>query len=110
MRWICLIAAVIGFALAFTTKSPGVLGLSLLLGFGGLIGFVLAWASARIAETAQPAATLIVDPEVTALRSKARQVKAHLATNSIAEPASTSQPLNAKPDAPAAVRFDNRVT
>jgi hypothetical protein len=97
MRWICLIAAVGGFALAFTTKSPGMLGLGLLLGFGGLVGFTLAWASARIAETAQPAAALIVDPEVNALRSKAREVKAQTSTATSANPASTLQPFGSDP-------------
>jgi hypothetical protein len=75
MRWIMLLAAIAGFAVAFTTKSPGILGLGLLFGIGGLLGFALAWASARIASTAQPANVLIIDPEVSALRAKARLQK-----------------------------------
>jgi hypothetical protein len=75
MRWIMLLAAIAGFAVVFTTKSPGMLGLGLLFGLGGLFGFALAWAAARIASTAQPTNVLIIDPEVNALRAKARLQK-----------------------------------
>jgi hypothetical protein len=96
MRWICLIVSIAGFALAFTTKSPGLLGLGLLLGVGALIGFTLAWAAARIAASAQPLGVLIVDPEVNALRSKARQAKAQTSTDAVGTAASS--PLGNDPN------------
>lgn len=76
MRWFTLIVAIAGFALAFTTKSPGLLGLGLVTGFGGMIGFTFALAAARIAATAQPDAALIVDAQVSALRKQARSQNA----------------------------------
>lgn len=75
MRLIMLVVAVAGFAVAFTTTSPGLMGLGLILGCGSVLGFGLALAASRIAQTAQPEATLIVDAEISALRAKAKQAK-----------------------------------
>ncbi|MFT3790456.1 MAG: hypothetical protein QM741_05125 [Rudaea sp.] len=75
MRWILLVAAIVGLAIAFTTTSPALMGLGLILGCGGLLCFGLALAAARIARTAQPETALIVDPEISALRAKANQTK-----------------------------------
>lgn len=54
MRWFLLVLAVIGFALVFTTKSSAVLALALVLGFGGLLGFVFALAADRVAASTRP--------------------------------------------------------
>lgn len=78
MRWILLVAAIAGFALAFTTSSPAAMGVGLLLGCGGLLAFGLAFASARIAQHAQPETALFGDPEIRALRAKAERAKATL--------------------------------
>lgn len=75
MRWILLVAALAGFAIAFTTASPSLMGIGLILGCGGLLGFAFALAAARIALTAQPEAALIVDPEINAMRMKANLAK-----------------------------------
>jgi predicted lipid-binding transport protein (Tim44 family) len=75
MRWLLLLIAVVGFAVAFTSGSPGLLALGLLIGLAALFGFTLAMAAARIAETAQPAANLIADAEVSAMRARANQKK-----------------------------------
>jgi hypothetical protein len=75
MRWLLLLVTLAGFALAFTTKSPGLLGVGLLAGFGGLISFAFALAAARIAETSQPDSAMIVDPEVNALRDKTQRTR-----------------------------------
>jgi hypothetical protein len=75
MRWILLVAAVVGFAIAFTTASPGLMGVGLILGFIGLLGFAFALAAARIAQNAQPETTMIVDPEITLLRAKTSLAK-----------------------------------
>ncbi len=75
MRWLLLLIAVVGFAVAFTSRSPGLLALGLFVGLAGLFGFTLAMAAARIAETAQPAANLIADAEVSAMRARAHLKK-----------------------------------
>jgi hypothetical protein len=73
MRYVFLLMALVGFFVTFTTKSPGTLGVGLLVGIIGTLGFVLSMAAARIAANAQPETTLIVDPEVNALRKRALQ-------------------------------------
>lgn len=75
MRWILLAAAIAGFGIAFTTTSPGLMGLGLIVGCAGLLGFGLALAASRIAQTAQSETALIVDPEIRALRAKASLAK-----------------------------------
>ena len=75
MRWILLVAAIAGFGIAFTTTSPSLMGLGLLFGCGGLLGFGLSLAASRIAQTAQSETILIVDPEIRALRAKANLAK-----------------------------------
>ena len=75
MRWILLVAAIIGFAIAFTTTSPSLMGLGLILGCGSLVCLGFALAAARIAQTAQPEAAFQVDPEISALRAKASLAK-----------------------------------
>ena len=76
MRWILLVATIVGFAVAFTTTSPSLMGIGLILGVGGLLSFAFALAAARIAQNAQPETTMIVDPEITALRARANLSKA----------------------------------
>jgi len=76
MRWILLVIAIVAFAVAFTTGSPSLMGIGLVLGCSGLLGFALSLAAARIASTAQPEAALIIDPEISALRAKANLAKA----------------------------------
>lgn len=73
MRWVFLAAALIGSFVAFTTNSPGTLGLGLLIALVGAFGFVFALISSRIAANAQPEVTLIADPEVNALRKRKLQ-------------------------------------
>lgn len=75
MRWILFVAAIAGFGIAFTTTSPSLMGLGLILGCGGLLGFGFALAASRIALTAQSETTLIIDPEIRALRAKANLAK-----------------------------------
>lgn len=73
MRWLALLIAVIGFALAFSTRSPGVLGFGLLLGFGGLLGALFGFAAARIAANAQPDNALLTDKDIATLRASMRK-------------------------------------
>lgn len=81
MRWILLIVAIAGFAVAFTTSSPSLMGVGLILGCAGLLGFGLALAAARIALTAQPEVALIVDPEISAMRAKANLARSATAAS-----------------------------
>lgn len=94
MRSIMFLLAVGGFALAFTTRSPGLLGFGLLIGIGCSLGFALALAAARISANAQPEAMLIVDPEVSSLRArtqKLRQIQSEVRSSESASPVSRSE-------------------
>ncbi|MFN9730412.1 MAG: hypothetical protein ACK59M_08100 [Pseudomonadota bacterium] len=53
LRWILVGMAMLGFSLAFGTQSVALLAFSLLLGFGGLIGALLAFAAARMDSASQ---------------------------------------------------------
>ncbi len=75
MRWILLFVAIAGFAVAFTTKSPAVLGIALVVAVICSLGFVLALAAARISSNAQPESMLIIDPEVTTLRTRTQRLR-----------------------------------
>ena len=66
-RWITLALTILGFAIAFTTKSPGLLGLGLLLGLVGLFGFVFALAAARISANARSEASMASAEDLRAL-------------------------------------------
>ncbi|MBS0556433.1 MAG: hypothetical protein JSR27_03350 [Proteobacteria bacterium] len=73
MRWIFLLLAVLGFALGFSAKAPGLMGAGLLLGFVFLIGAFFAFAAARVAETSRPDSTLLTDKDISALRASMRK-------------------------------------
>jgi len=73
MRWILLGVALAGFAIAFSTKSPGVLGLGLVLGFCALFAALFAFAADRIASTARPDSALLTDKDINALRASVRK-------------------------------------
>ena len=88
MRWILFLLAIVGFVVAFMTKSPGVLGIGLAVGVLSSLGFVLALAAARISANAQPESMLIIDPEVTSLRThsqRLRQTQANISAPSAME-------------------------
>ncbi|MGA9342529.1 MAG: hypothetical protein WBV61_09400 [Rhodanobacteraceae bacterium] len=71
MRWIMVGLSVLGFALAFVTRSPLVLGLCLLLGFAGMFGAVLAFAAERIAATSRPESVMLSRDDLVAMRERA---------------------------------------
>ncbi len=70
MRWIMLGLTILGFALAFIARSPGVLGLGLLLGFVGLFGMVFSIASDRISAGARPDTAMLSAEDLAALRAR----------------------------------------
>ena len=53
MRWVFLLGGMFGFAVAFSAKTPGALGIGLVVGFVGLFAALLGFAAARIAASAQ---------------------------------------------------------
>lgn len=70
MRWIMLGLTILGFALAFIAKTPGMLGLGLVLGFVGLFGMVFSIAADRVASQARPEASMLTSEDLAALRAR----------------------------------------
>lgn len=83
MRWVLLALAVLGFALGFAARSPGLMGLGFLFGFVFIIGAFFAFAATRVAESSRPDSTLLTDKDINALRASLRK------------PAPPSPPANA---------------
>ena len=78
MHWIYLLISIVGFALAYTSKSTALLALGLIAGFVGLIAAFVAMAAARIADRSRPDAALLTDADIAALRrSVQKNRKAH---------------------------------
>lgn len=69
-RWIMLGLTILGFAIVFTTRSPGLLGLGMLLGLAGFIGFVFALAADRVSASARPEATIASVDDIHAMRRR----------------------------------------
>lgn len=92
MRWVSLAVAIVGFGVAFTTASPSLMGIGFVLGCFALLAFGLGLAAAKIAQNAQPETALFVDPEISAMRAKAKLAK----SNATAPRAAVAAP---RPDA-----------
>jgi hypothetical protein len=73
MRWIWLLLAVSGFALAFATHSPGLMGLGLTLGFVFVLIAFFAFAAERVSANARPDSALLTDKDIAALRANLRK-------------------------------------
>ena len=73
MRWVFLLVAMFGFAVVFSAKTPGALGLGLIVGLVGLFGALLGFAAARIASSAQSEVALLTDKDINALRASIRK-------------------------------------
>lgn len=72
MRWILLLLTLFGFALGFSAKAPGLMGLGFVLGFVFLLAAFFAFAAARVAETSRPDSTLLTDKDIGILRASVR--------------------------------------
>ena len=70
MRWILLGLTILGFAMTFIAKSPGVLAIGLVLGFVGLFGMVFSIAADRIASRARPDTAMLGTEDLVALRTR----------------------------------------
>ncbi len=73
MRWLLLLIAVSGFALGFSAKTPGLMGLGFVLGFVFLLAAFFAFAAARVAANTRPDSTLLTDKDIAALRASMRK-------------------------------------
>ncbi|MDE1884639.1 MAG: hypothetical protein KGI64_01530 [Xanthomonadaceae bacterium] len=73
MRWILLLLTLFGFALGFSAKAPGLMGLGFVLGFVFLLAAFFAFAAARVAEASRPDTTLLADKDINALRASMRK-------------------------------------
>jgi disulfide bond formation protein DsbB len=82
MRWIMIAMTLIGFVVAFLTKSPGLLGFALLIGFIGLFGTVFSLAAERVSASARPDTTMLQPEVIAAIRARAKaQAATHAAEN-----------------------------
>lgn len=72
MRWVLIAMILVGFVLAFMTRSPGVLGFGLIIGFIGTFGLVFSIAGARISENARPDTTMLQGDVLAAIRDHAK--------------------------------------
>jgi hypothetical protein len=75
MRWIMLGLTILGFGLAFIARTPGILGIGLLLGFVGLFGMVFSMAADRIASRARSEASMLSSEDLVALRARREAAK-----------------------------------
>lgn len=71
MRWIPISMILVGFTVAFLTRSPGILGLGLVIGFIGTFGLVISIAGSRISANARPDTTMLQGDVLAAIRERA---------------------------------------
>lgn len=88
MRWFLIAALIAGFAIAFSTRSPGVLAIGLVLAGIGVIGTILQVLDSRMGASARTDAMLLADREVASIRAATLQARA--AQLKAAQPADAS--------------------
>ena len=69
VRWLMIVLSLLGLFLALTTRSPGVMGLSLVMLVVGLFGIVLSVAAGRISANARPDITMLPPEALVAVRA-----------------------------------------
>ena len=89
MRWLMLGLTILGFALAFIARTPGVLGVGLLLGFVGLFGLVFSIAADRVASSARPDTAMLSTEDLAALRARREAAAKAVATPRAPAPAAS---------------------
>jgi high-affinity Fe2+/Pb2+ permease len=92
MRWILLLASLLGFAVAFQAKTQTPLLIGLVVGFVALIGAFFAMASARVADATRPDSALLTDSDINKLRESVRKNRAAQAAAAAQRPPSASKP------------------
>jgi hypothetical protein len=90
-RWLMLVSLVLGFALTFIAKGPGLLALGLVLGFVGLFGLIFALAAARVSASARPETLMAAPEDLVALRSRRPPVRPVPVASAAKNPAPPSQ-------------------
>lgn len=70
-RWFMIVMAVIGLIMALLTRSPGILGLALLMMVVGVFGAVVSLAAARISANSRPDVSMLPPEALLAIRDKA---------------------------------------
>ena len=92
MRWLMLALTLLGFALAFAAKSPGLLGFGILLGFVGLFGLVFGMAADRVSASARPDSAMLGPDELATQRARRTAAKPTTAAPTPpAKPATSNQ-------------------
>jgi membrane-bound ClpP family serine protease len=76
MRWIWLLLSMLGFGIAFTTHSPGLVGIGLIVGIVTLFVTVMSMAAEKISSTARSDSAMLGDKEIAALRASMQKAKA----------------------------------
>jgi hypothetical protein len=71
IRWLLLAATILGFVFVFTTRSPTLLGVGLVLGIVGFIGFVFSLAADRVSASSRPETAMASPTELAAMRKPA---------------------------------------
>ncbi|MGN6519711.1 MAG: hypothetical protein ACTHK2_09840 [Dokdonella sp.] len=71
VRWLLLAATILGFIFVFTTHSPMLLGIGLLLGIVGFIGFVFSLAAERVSANSRPETSMASPTDLAAMRKPA---------------------------------------
>ena len=74
-RWLMLGLTILGFALTFTARGPGLLALGLLFGFVGLFGLIFSLAADRVSASARPESTMVGPEEMAAMRARRAAAK-----------------------------------
>lgn len=70
-RWIMIAMTLIGLVVAILTRSPGILGLALLMTVVGLFGTVLSLAADRVSANSRPDVAMLPPEALRAIRDKA---------------------------------------
>jgi len=76
MRWFFIAALIAGFAIAFSTRSSGVLAIGLVLAAIGVIGTILQVLDSRMGASSRTDSTLLADREVASIRAATLQARA----------------------------------
>lgn len=70
LRWILLGLTILCFVVVFTTKSVPLLGVALLLGIAGFIGFIFSLAADRISSVSRPDTSMASPEQLVAMRPR----------------------------------------
>ncbi|HOX71794.1 hypothetical protein [Dokdonella sp.] len=71
-RWIMIAITLLGLVIALLTRSPGLLGIALLMMLVGLCGTVFSLAAERVSANTRPDAAMLPPEALAAIREKAK--------------------------------------